>query len=392
MAFAFLQLASGLQLAPHAVLGPGLSISTDTVTANCAIPAGAELLRVEETAASVLSANLDGGLAAAQNTLAERLLATPALREALLESSDRAPSSERAPLHAWSDGELELLQSPALRAAALAARAAHAPDDALALVRQHAVVAGDELCLVPALARFARSAPTGATLTRCEATGDLVLLKDATSESVAVSSGWRTNDELLLTEGWADPALRSDAAALTLNDCVGAADAAFGAASAALRARQYAVLDQLRQYEYLPAAADAGLLVYPGGTVSDELGQVLQAVALTDAELEIGEAGAAMMIGEAAPLSLALETRVGVALAAACDAALAAAPTSLDDDEALLARGATDGRARQALHARLSRKRCLKACATIAQAWVERPTVCGASLRRPWKVHIRTSG
>ena len=132
--------------------------------------------------------------------------------------------------------------------------------------------------------------------------------------------------------------------------------------------------------------------MYPGGTVSDELGQVLQAVALTDAELEIGEAGAAMMIGEAAPLSLALETRVGVALAAACDAALAAAPTSLDDDEALLARGATDGRARQALHARLSRKRCLKACATIAQAWVERPTVCGASLRRPWKVHIRTSG
>ena len=100
--------------------------------------------------------------------------------------------------------------------------------------RQHAVVAGDELCLVPALARFARSAPTGATLTRCEATGDLVLLKDATSESVAVSSGWRTNDELLLTEGWADPALRSDAAALTLNDCVDAADAAFGAAGAAL--------------------------------------------------------------------------------------------------------------------------------------------------------------
>ena len=59
MAFVFLLvasgvvLASGLQLAPHAVLGPGLSISTDTVTANCAIPAGAELLRVEETAASV---------------------------------------------------------------------------------------------------------------------------------------------------------------------------------------------------------------------------------------------------------------------------------------------------------------------------------------------------
>ena len=392
MAFVFLLvasgvvLASGLQLAPHAVLGPGLSISTDTVTANCAIPAGAELLRVEETEASALSASLDSGLAAAQNTLAERLQGASMIAEQLLASSDRAP------LHAWSDAELDQLQSPALRAAALAARAAHAPDDALALVRQHAVVAGDELCLVPALARFARSAPTGATLTRCEATGDLVLLKDATSESVAVSSGWRTNDELLLTEGWADPALRSDAAALTLNDCVGAADAAFGAASAALRARQYAVLDQLRQYEYLPAAADAGLLVYPGGTVSDELGQVLQAVALTDAELEIGEAGAAMMIGEAAPLSLALETRVGVALAAACDAALAAAPTSLDDDEALLARGATDGRARQALHARLSRKRCLKACATIAQAWVERPTVCGASLRRPWKVHIRTSG
>ena len=73
MLAALLILPSAVQLAPHAVLGPGLSISTDTVTANCAIPAGAELLRVEETEASALSASLDSGLAAAKNALAERL-------------------------------------------------------------------------------------------------------------------------------------------------------------------------------------------------------------------------------------------------------------------------------------------------------------------------------
>ena len=221
MVFALLILPSALQLAPHAVLGPGLSISTDTVTANCAIPAGAELLRVEETR-HPHSRQPHGTPAAARGPLAERLLAAPA-RDALLASSDRAP------LHAWSDEELELLQSPRCARRRWRARRTRRTTRSRSCGSTRwwraTSCASSRRCAVRAL----RS--TGATLTRCEATGDLVLLKDATSESVAVSSGWRTNDELPPTEGWADPALRSDAA-LTLNDCVGAADVAFGAASA----------------------------------------------------------------------------------------------------------------------------------------------------------------
>ena len=91
-------------------------------------------------------------------------------------------------------------------------------------------------------------------------------------------------------------------------------------------------------------------------------------------------------------------------------------PTSLAEDEAALLRlqstqdmqdiqdqqneqdgqgvapPATSGaRAAQALHSRLSRKRCLTASRDACDAWAARPTAT-ASLRRPWKVIIRTSG
>ena len=45
----------------------------------------------------------------------------------------------------------------------------------------------------------------------------------------------------------------------------------------------------------------------------------------------------------------------------------------------------------QAVRARLCRKECLKSAHDRAAAFVERPTAM-ATLRRPWKAHIRTSG
>mgnify|MGYP002818637170 CR=1 FL=1 len=67
-------------------------------------------------------------------------------------------------------------------------------------------------------------------------------------------------------------------------------------------------------------------------------------------------------------------------------------PTSLAEDEAALLQLQGDtGRGAQALHSRLSRKRCLTASRDACDDWAARPTAT-ASLRRPWKVIIRTSG
>ena len=67
-------------------------------------------------------------------------------------------------------------------------------------------------------------------------------------------------------------------------------------------------------------------------------------------------------------------------------------PTSLAEDEAaLLQLQGNTGRGAQALHSRLSRKRCLTASRDACDDWAARPTAT-ASLRRPWKVIIRTSG
>ena len=75
-------------------------------------------------------------------------------------------------------------------------------------------------------------------------------------------------------------------------------------------------------------------------------------------------------------------------------------PTSLAEDEALLSKleAGDDGEAenskdrmRQALHARISTKRALDQCREKCEIFVSLPTAT-ATLRRPWKVNIRTSG
>lgn len=134
---------------------------------------------------------------------------------------------------------------------------------------------------------------------------------------------------------------------------------------------------------------------------------------LSEEELALfGEQGCAVNIGETVPISRQHETRVGLALAAACRNFLAAMPTTLQEDESLLAslsapgdgagssstaeRGAVvsedqNDKLRQSLHARLCTKRAVDKCREKCEIFVALPTAT-ATLRRPWKVNIRTSG
>jgi hypothetical protein len=68
----------------------------------------------------------------------------------------------------------------------------------------------------------------------------------------------------------------------------------------------------------------------------------------------------------------------------------------MPEGEAVTPAGSPEGqlnprRLLQAVSARVSRKRCLQASRDRADAFVQRPTAM-ATLRRPWKAHIRTSG
>ena len=163
------------------------------------------------------------------------------------------------------------------------------------------------------------------------------------------------------------------------------------------KARQGAILEGLRTLGYLPpTTAELGGAVLAGGLVSDELGRHLQALSVTNVELGMfGEAGCVINIGEGVPLSCEHEQRVGRVLCAACDSLLAGFATPLHaDEEALEAEPEGDHASRRlqlSIRSRLSRKRCLAACRASAAAWVERPTATG-TLRRPWKVNIKTSG
>ena len=130
------------------------------------------------------------------------------------------------------------------------------------------------------------------------------------------------------------------------------------------------------------------------------------------AELALfGGQGCAVNIGETVPISRQHETRVGLALASACRRFLGAMPSTLQEDEALLASlptptadvpgSAGEGRResledktdrlRQSLHARLAKKRAVNKCREKCEVFVALPTAT-ATLRRPWKVNIRTSG
>ena len=105
------------------------------------------------------------------------------------------------------------------------------------LVWAHALELEGEVWLVPQVAHFERSAPTGASLERCPTTGELrcvdrtdhtrsgrtrgaaqglASLDSGNTEyegregSATISSGWRSNAELLLMEGRAQEQLESE--------------------------------------------------------------------------------------------------------------------------------------------------------------------------------------
>ena len=155
----------------------------------------------------------------------------------------------------WSDEELDELQWPPLVAAVHATTAElrtlaeeHAPPDSdansllfmLELVHCHARACDGELWLVPETAAFERSSPGGASLELCPLSGDLLLVTEGSSSAAdatpsagppkglfgaiaaalpavtgdsdppTISSGQRSNDELLLYEGWADESLECE--------------------------------------------------------------------------------------------------------------------------------------------------------------------------------------
>jgi len=331
-------------------------------------------------------------------------------------------------IHRWSEEELAELQWPRLQAAARERGAewrslaesqtdaikAPALLEALEIVHRHALPCDGELWLLDGTASFPRSAPSGASLKRCDESGDLLLVSAepatsaSTSTASAIGSGWRTNDELLLDEGWADEDLRCDGFDLPEEEMRRAASEL-----APVDEQTEGVLAGLRRLDYLPGPGSAGCSLFSGGYVSDDCGRFLQALSLTVDELEAygGRDGCVISIGEGVALSLEHEARVGRVLVRTCENLLAGFPTSLRSDEAaLLAAGtaAVDDavappkgegvgarsarRQRAALRSRLGRKRCITAVLERARAWVERPTAAGGTLRRPWKVNVRTSG
>lgn len=336
-------------------------------------------------------AGSDRGLRGATLGLARSLLyEEPALLRSLVAVK---PSGASCPLHHWTPAELAELQWEPLAAAALEDRE---------WVQSHAAVEGERLVeAIDAVRRHARL--EGKTLIVDDAPVDLRRQAALLSASEAAAAiGWRRNDQLLLDEGWADADLASDAVALPDAVLRRAVERAGGAelATKAARAGQIEVLDALGHLRYLSGEA----VVLPGGLVSDELGRTVQALCLAQEQLQsLGAQGCAISIGEAVPLSVEHERRVGAVLSSACAELLDGFATSLEHDQYLLleltSRPRQDGqeeeaRARRghALRSRISRKRCLSACRAMCDAWVERPTAAGGTLRRPWKAYIRASG
>ncbi|KAG8465349.1 hypothetical protein KFE25_002656 [Diacronema lutheri] len=340
-------------------------------------------------------------------------------------------------LHRWTDVELDELRWPPLAAAArrdrewiARAHAAHADAgvplarfaDALDVCRGHALVHGGALHLIPGVGAFGWSAVRGATLERRGRTFRLACTEAREAGAlVTISAGWRTNDELLLEQGWASADLSSDSAVLTADDVLERVRAHQpdepdgGGGGGDVRGLRAEVMRALRELRYLHEDEGDELRVLSGGYASDMLGILLQAACL-GAELT-GLSGAsdrpalaaAISIGEGVILSLDHEVRVGAALQALCESALAVCTDDLGADEARLAAleggaarapgigpplgsdAGAESRAAEALRARISRARCLAACARRAAAWVARPSSVG-SLRRPWKVNVRTAG
>lgn len=334
------------------------------------------------------------------------------------------------------------------------------------LVWAHALELEGEVWLVPQVAHFERSAPTGASLERCPTTGELrcvdrtdhtrsgrtrgaaqglASLDSGNTEyegregSATISSGWRSNAELLLMEGRAQEQLESERVVFDAELLEAKATTAFGW-SDEIRQAQLEIIEGLSRFGYLqgeagqaateteqlPAAIEAervrggfGGCVFAGGYCEDSLGRVLQALAVSDDELrQFSINGCVINIGEAVTLSTEHERRVGVLLRDVCAEVIRSCATTIEQDRQILdgglivlARGAGEvlvdaggkpalanesewlhaTRLLQAVRARLCRKECLKSAHDRAAAFVERPTAM-ATLRRPWKAHIRTSG
>jgi len=306
----------------------------------------------------------------------------PALIDLVIQSCGRPELSAMATdlPHRWGDAELNELQCDPLAAAARAtadslSTASAAEGWAFDLVSAHSLELEGEYWIVPGSEQVPRSAPRGGRIVRCPMTGDIVI--DASSGGVGqcetISSGWRSNAELLLAEGWALPDLESDWVALDVDLLEAAAGRVLGRPDSPLtptpplREGQREVLQGLDRLGYLqPADGLGSSAVLSGGYCEDSLGRRVQALAVGPAELEqFGVSGCVINIGEAVSLSSDHERRVGEVLATACDLLLAEFATSLEQDLWLLQQPAGGGvdpwvaaRRQQALHARVSRKHC----------------------------------
>ena len=150
---------------------------------------------------------------------------------------------------------------------------------------------------------------------------------------------WLTNDEQLLSTGHASLDSETETVDLPAQLLWAAADEGArseppacelvpepeewqGPVTLACRGEREKVMLALRRFRYLEDQDE--LAVLSGGLCSDQLGNVLQVMCLSADELALyGVQGCAVNIGETVPISREHETRVGMALAAACRHALA---------------------------------------------------------------------
>ena len=150
---------------------------------------------------------------------------------------------------------------------------------------------------------------------------------------------WLTNDEQLLSAGHASLDSETETVELPAQLLWAAADEGArseppacelvpepeewqGPVTLACRGEREKVMLALRRFRYLEDQDE--LAVLSGGLCSDQLGNVLQVMCLSADELALyGVQGCAVNIGETVPISRQHETRVGMALAAACRHALA---------------------------------------------------------------------
>ena len=363
--------------------------------------------------------------------LARSLLDRKDVLNALIEAEFEDNAPVMVPLcwslSQWTKSELDELQWPPLVAAAgtraaelraLAESHAEAEDRAfgrfkgaqaflvaLELAHCHSMRASDEsdvLWLVPERARYQRSAPQGASLELDAESGDLTFVGDLVDSSPAsrsppaapsapnplffflgddselldaapsfsISSGAKSNDELMLTEGWADEELACERFELPLD----ALETAMGQVWAAEVASR--PLEAERRLEIVEglhmASGGRGGEVLGGGVASEALLVLVRTLALSEDAFEAlgGMDGcvAALGPGSVATTPKDVESRAQRILARTCQDLLDSFPTSAEEDEGMLQEALgedsdqlSDHRRLQCLRSRLSKKRCLRA-------------------------------